>query len=184
MAQLILPLARPQKRRRLTARGHEEPPRARQPAGEAAAVGGQAGGSPAGRAFVVLIVDDDPLMTDMLPRRLRRVVRPDVEIRTAATPDEARQMILDGAPDAIISDYNLRHVQNGLDVLREAERVAPHAARILFSGHAAREIRGLGDAPIHAYLEKPMRLDELIAPVLDAIQQATGKDLRGGGPRG
>lgn len=134
--------------------------------------------------FILLIVDDDPLMTEMLPRRLRRVLLPDVDIRTAATPDEARDLIHSLHPDAVLSDYNLRQIQTGLDVLREAEEAVPHAARILFSGHARNEIAGLDGAAIHAYVEKPMRLDELISPILDVIERETGRDLRGGAPRG
>lgn len=130
--------------------------------------------------FVLLIVDDDPLMTDLLPRRLRKVLRADVSIHTATSAEQASDMIVALQPDAVITDFNLRQLRNGIDVLREAERHAPRAVRILFSGHAAREIAGLSQAPIHAYVEKPMRLDELITPVLDAIREATGTDLRGG----
>lgn len=139
--------------------------------------------TPTSGKFVLLIVDDDPLMTDMLPRRLRKVLRDNVEIKTARTAEEAKGLIRELRPDAVLSDYNLRQVETGLDVLREAEAQAPDAARILFSGHARREIDGLDGASIHAYLEKPMKLDELIPPVLDAIHAATGEDLRGGAMR-
>lgn len=133
-----------------------------------------------GRSFTLLIVDDDPLMTDMLPRRLKRFVRDGVEIQCARTVVEAKEMIRALRPDAVLSDYNLREIETGLDVLREALATTPQAARILFSGHTAHEIDGLGEAPIHAYLEKPMKLDELIPPMLAAIEEATGEDLRGG----
>ncbi|HET6405549.1 MAG TPA: response regulator [Candidatus Thermoplasmatota archaeon] len=188
MSSLVLPLVRSRRRRRLRFRarghGHDEPAR-RDERAQATAARPSAGSAPGGREpFVVLIVDDDPLMTDMLPRRLRRVVRPGVDIHTATTPHEASELIRALQPDAVLSDYNLRQAQNGLDILRLAQEDAPNAARILFSGHAAGEIKGLREAPIHAYLEKPMRLDELIPPVLDAIQRATGEDLRGEGPSG
>lgn len=184
MSTLVLPLAPRERARRLFARGPADPNR---PAGVS---GGRTGKVPAGApltgeraGFVMLIVDDDPLMTDMLPRRLRRVIRSDVDIRTATTVEEASEIIRSVRPDAVLSDYNLRQDKNGIDVLRVAEEVAPKAARILFSGHSAREIRGLPDATIHAYVEKPMKLDELITPVLDAIARATGDDLRGGATR-
>lgn len=134
-------------------------------------------------SVLMLIVDDDPLMTDMLPRRLRRAIREDIDIRTATTVEEAAEIIRTLRPDVVLSDYNLRQELNGLDVLRVAEEHVPSAVRILFSGHSAREIGALNDAAIHAYVEKPMKLDELIAPVLDAIARATGDDLREGGPR-
>jgi CheY-like chemotaxis protein len=134
--------------------------------------------------FLLLIVDDDPLMTDMLPRRMRKMLRADVEIRTAATAEEAFDLIRTLRPDVVLSDYNLRQAHTGLDVLRETYLHAPNAARILFSGHAKREIIGIADGDFDAYVEKPMRLDDLIPPVLDAIERATGEDLRGGAPRG
>lgn len=139
---------------------------------------------PTRAVFLLLIVDDDPLMTEMLPRRLRRVLDASVDIRTAATPEEARELIRALRPDAVLSDYNLRQIETGLDVLRDAERSVPDATRILFSGHSRNEIAGLDTAPIHAYVEKPMRLDELISPILDVIERETGRDLRGGAPRG
>src|SRR5581483_5162829 len=92
----------------------------------------------------ILIVDDDPLMTDMLPRRIRAGLR--AEVVTASTPEE------------------------GLAV---AERVHPEVVRILFSGHARHEIGPrLDEADLHGFLEKPMRLDEMIAPLASIIQGA------------
>lgn len=181
MPQVVLPLAPRTRRRRLLARAHGDPSRARAGADAPAPQDARAPARAAAphAPFRMLIVDDDPLMTDMLPRRLRRVLRDNVDIRTAATPDEAADIIRELQPDAILSDYNLRQMRTGLDVLREAEQHAPNAARILFSGHAAREIDGLQDASVHAYIEKPMRLDELVTPVLEAIERATGQDLRG-----
>lgn len=184
MATLVLPIAPRERARRIFARGAGDPTAGRESAQarpEKASAGGPLPGERT--AFVMLIVDDDPLMTDMLPRRLRRVIRNDVDIRTATTVEEAADLIRTLRPDAVLSDYNLRQDKNGIDVLRVAEQHAPNAARILFSGHSMREIRGLADAAIHAYVEKPMKLDELITPVLDAIARATGDDLRGGGPR-
>lgn len=182
MSQLILPLVQRPRRRILASPGTPEPLRgdAEPPAHSSREQGRGSAGARAG--FVLLIVDDDPLMTDMLPRRMRKVLRADVEIRTAASADEAMDIIRAIQPDVVLCDYNLRQLRTGLDVLREAETSAPRAARILFSGHAPGEIIGLAGASIHAYLEKPMQLDELIPPVLEAIRRATGQDLRGGAP--
>lgn len=131
-------------------------------------------------SFVLLLVDDDALMIEMLPRRLRRALRTDVEILTAATHEEAVGLMRSSPPDVVLSDYNLREQRTGLDVLGDAKTLAPRAVRILFSGHAPHEIAALGEAPIHAFLEKPMRLDELIDPLLDVIHRECGIDLRRG----
>jgi DNA-binding NtrC family response regulator len=135
----------------------------------------------------LLIVDDDPLMTDLLPRKLQRAMASGVRILTASNSTDAAQIIASQRPHVILSDFNLRETKTGLDVLAEAARAAPESARILFSGHTISEIgRPLRDADIHGYLEKPMRLDELVRPLLEAIRNATGLDLSregGDGPR-
>ena len=128
-------------------------------------------------SFRILVVDDDRLMTEFLPRKLRKAMRPGVQILTATTPEEARAIIDSMAPHVVLSDYNLRESETGLDVLRHAEAHAPEAARILFSGHTRGEIRGIDGATIHGYLEKPMKLDELIAPLISLIRESTGVNV-------
>lgn len=132
--------------------------------------------------FRILVVDDDRLMTEFLPRRLRKAMHPSVEILTATTPGEARAIIESMTPHVVLSDYNLRETETGLDILRHAEAHAPDAARILFSGHARAEIRGLDGALIHGYLEKPMKLDELIPPLIHLIRESTGVNVASEGP--
>lgn len=126
----------------------------------------------------LLIVDDDPLMTDLLPRKLQRAMSPRVRILTASNPGEASQIIESMRPDIVLSDFNLRDDRNGIDVLEEAASRAPQCARILFSGHTRREIgAALATAAIHAYVEKPMRLDDLVAALLSTVRDTTGIDL-------
>lgn len=132
----------------------------------------------------ILIVDDDPLMTDMLPRRLIRALR--ARVLTASTPEEGLRVAAEEQPTVVLSDFNLRAAMDGIDLLEEVERRAPDALRILFSGHAPHEIgRRLAEAPLHGFLEKPLRLDEMIAPLAAIIERETGLDLRrGSGPGG
>ncbi|GEM_PF-6048352 len=125
----------------------------------------------------ILIVDDDPLMTDMLPRRIRAGLR--AEVVTASTPEEGLAVAERVHPEVVLSDYNLRASMTGLDLLEEIERRLPGAVRILFSGHARHEIGPrLDEADLHGFLEKPMRLDEMIAPLASIIQGALGVDFR------
>jgi two-component system C4-dicarboxylate transport response regulator DctD len=125
----------------------------------------------------LLIVDDDPLMTDMLPRRLLRAL--DLKILTASSPEEGLRVADEENPEVVLSDYNLRASMTGLDLLAEIERRHPDAVRILFSGHTRTEIgTPLVDAPLHAFLEKPIRIDELIGPLAAIIQRTLGIDPR------
>jgi DNA-binding NtrC family response regulator len=125
----------------------------------------------------ILIVDDDPLMTDMLPRRIRAGLH--ATVLTASTPEEGLAMADAHHPEVVLSDYNLRAAMTGLDLLAEIERRQPDAVRILFSGHARHEIGArLDEVAIDGFLEKPMRLDELIAPLATIIQSTLGLDVR------
>lgn len=139
--------------------------------------------APATRAEVageirLLIVDDDPLMTEFLPRRLARAMLTNVRILTATTAAGADAIIEREQPHVILSDYDLRDVRTGIEVLRSAARLAPRSARILFSGHSRREIgASLEAAGVDAYIEKPMRLDDLIPQLLASIRATTGMDL-------
>lgn len=126
----------------------------------------------------ILVVDDDPFMREMLPRVLLRAYAPDERptVTTVGTPEEASRQ-LDGAADddetlVVLSDYNLRSIRNGLDVLTEVSARRPDAIRILFSGHTREEIRGIDKADIHDFLEKPFRIQDLIAPFRAAVERA------------
>ena len=125
----------------------------------------------------ILIVDDDPLMTDMLPRRIRGALR--LRVFTASTPEEGLRVADAESPEVVLSDYNLRASMTGIELLAEIERRHPEAVRILFSGHARHEIgKGLDGAALHGFLEKPLRLDELIQPLAAIIQETLGVDPR------
>jgi len=125
----------------------------------------------------ILIVDDDPLMTDMLPRRLKRALH--ARVLTASTPEEGLRVAVSERPAVVLSDFNLRAAMDGIDLLAEVERRAPGSLRILFSGHAPHEIgQRLQAAPLHGFLEKPLRLDEMIGPLAAIIERETGIDLR------
>lgn len=123
----------------------------------------------------ILVVDDDAFITDMLPRKLRRAY-PGLDVVTASSPAEGLALMSNGAaPDVVLSDYNLRADLNGLDVLSETARRRPHAVRILMSAHTRHEIGpALDAADIHGLVEKPMRLDEMLSPLLAIIQRARG----------
>ena len=134
-------------------------------------------GEPPGPAWTVLLVDDDPFMLDMLPRRLQKHLAPDrpVRVLTAKTPEEAEAYVQAGEEGllVVICDFNLRAAKDGIDVLRGIEARAPRSVRILYSGHAAHEIGPrLGTAPIHAFVEKPFRLEDMLPPLRDAILDA------------
>lgn len=118
----------------------------------------------------MLIVDDDPLMTDLLPRKLKRTLA-GCRILTATTPDDGIRLAREARPAVVLSDYNLRAALTGLDVLDEVARIDPAIIRILFTGHARHEIGPrLDRSDLHGFIEKPLRLDEMMQPLLDILR--------------
>lgn len=125
----------------------------------------------------ILVVDDDPMMLQMLPPHLQDLdVTPRVAgIVTARTPEAALDALgrLDGAPLVVLSDFNLKAAMNGLDLLREVQRRRPDAVRVLFSGYALEQ---LGDVDAggatHGFVEKPMRIREMLPPLTAIINRA------------
>lgn len=133
------------------------------------------GAAPSPRlALRILVVDDDPLMTDLLPRKLLRVIAaPPPLVLTASTPEEGIRLATIERPDVVLSDYNLRSSLTGLDVLDAVRRSHPLAVRVLFSAHTRTEIGpSIDAADIHGFVEKTMRLDEMMGPILDALRSA------------
>jgi DNA-binding NtrC family response regulator len=125
----------------------------------------------------VLLVDDDDLMLRILePALADLATTPRVtSVSTALDPDSALGAIdlAPSGPLVVVSDFNLKASLNGVDVLREAARRRPESVRILISGYAADQI---GDVTagglIHGFLEKPIRIRELYAPLASLIQES------------
>lgn len=138
----------------------------------------EGGLGPTRSAPLLLVVDDDALMTTLLPRKLGSAFGTDLRILTATTPEQAAQLVRETRPDIILSDYDLRSDKNGIDVLADAARVLPDCVRILFSGHTRQEIGpNLDRAAIHGFIEKPFRLDEMFEPFARVVRAACGLEL-------
>lgn len=125
----------------------------------------------------ILLVDDDAMMLHMLPPHLERLDTPmPVEkVETAPTPERALELLraLPPGPCAVVSDFNLKAPMNGLDLLEVVARERPDAARILISGYAGDQI---GDTrrggAVHGFVEKPLRIQELLPPLARLIRDA------------
>jgi DNA-binding NtrC family response regulator len=103
-----------------------------------------------------------------------------MKVATAQTPDAALQLLAVAGPGhlAVLSDFNLKAPMNGLQLLHAAAQMRPDSLRVLFSGYSAEQIGDVpGDGAAHAFLEKPMRMDTLIAqldPILRARAETPG----------
>lgn len=117
----------------------------------------------------ILIVDDDFLFAEMLPKLLlKSVSKPRLHVLSARSAQEAILLTRAQRFDVVLCDFDLRVEQSGFDVLREASRDGHAPLRILISGHPPHEIPDAPDGTFDAFLEKPMTLREVV-PLLSAL---------------
>lgn len=124
--------------------------------------------------LTVLLVDDDVLMLRILAPRIQRLeVHPPVaRVVTAQTPEAALDVLekIGPGPLAILSDFNLKATMNGLQLLAKIRERRPDAVRILFSGYSSEQIGDVSaEGAAQAFLEKPLRIDELMGPLARTI---------------
>ncbi len=108
----------------------------------------------------VLIAEDDPGVRESLEIALRYA---GYDVLLAADGGKALQQVADKAPDAIVLDVNMPHI-DGLSVCRTMRQKGDRTPVLMLT--ARQEIRdrveGL-DAGADDYLTKPFALDELLA---------------------
>jgi len=131
----------------------------------------------------VLLVDDEAGFVDTLSRRLslRKL-----EVRTAASADEALDILANETIDVVVLDVRMPGT-DGLTATKSIKRRHPTVEVILLSGHATLEA-SVGGMALGAfdYLLKPVHLDELVYKIEDAhrkktIEEEKNRSLRADG---
>lgn len=122
----------------------------------------------------VLIVDDDFLFSDYLPRELRReVVAPQLDIMTERTALAAMRRLREERYDVVVADYDLRTDETGVDVLRIATDAEGRPLRILLTGHSPQEIGEIANR-WDVFLDKPATLREVVPLLAQVIGAQLG----------
>lgn len=109
----------------------------------------------------IVLVDDDPLVVTSWTRVLKSAGLP---IWSTTSPLAALKFLRDeAAPIAIISDQNMPQI-SGLELLAEAQKRAPNAARLLTTGNPTMKLlaEAINRSHIHFYLEKPVAARQLV----------------------
>ena len=117
----------------------------------------------------VLVVDDEPDLTDVLSRVLRYE---GWTVRTAATGAAARTQARELRPDAIVLDWMLPDT-DGLALLRELRAALPDVCVLFLTARDAVEDRIAGiTAGGDDYVTKPFSLEEVVARLRGLLRRA------------
>jgi two-component system probable response regulator PhcQ len=120
----------------------------------------------------VLIVDDEPIITDMLKDVLSSEP---YRILSAGSAEEALDLLAQDQVDVLISDEKMPGM-TGTEFLALARHKYPDTIRMILTGHASLEsaIRAINEGEIYRFFTKPCNVFDLAITIRQALQQ---KDL-------
>ncbi len=108
-----------------------------------------------GRQPVIMLVDDEPMVTQVLASFLD--LETEYEVITCSSGAEALERLSSGPVDVVVSDF-LMPGMNGLELLAEVGRRDPDIPRLMLTGYADKEnaIKAINEVGLFQYLEKPL----------------------------
>jgi DNA-binding response OmpR family regulator len=119
----------------------------------------------------VLLIEDEAVLRGVIARNL---TSRGVEVREAATAEQAIQATLNDPPDLLLLDINLPD-QTGWDVLRELKRRNTDVPTIVLSAVRVSQTRLDEFNPV-AYLPKPFPIDALLRLVVQPGRPSAVRD--------
>jgi two-component system OmpR family response regulator len=124
---------------------------------------------PDGGPARILVVDDEPTLTDLLSMALRYE---GCEVRTAATGHSAVRAAKEFQPDAVVLDVMLPDL-DGFEVLRRLRGTTPDVPVLFLTARDAVEDRIAGlTAGGDDYVTKPFSLEEVVARLRGLLRRA------------
>ncbi len=116
----------------------------------------------------VLLVDDEPLVTEALRRALHRE---SLDVRTANSADEAFGLLAHEPMDVVVSDEMMPGML-GSDFLGVVCAKYPETIRIILTGHPNLDtaLRAINKGQIYRFLIKPCSGPELALTIRQGIQ--------------
>ncbi len=131
--------------------------------------------SPGAESARILVVDDEPYITDLLCTALRFE---GFTVDVAATGSEALAALRSNRPDLVLLDVMLPDME-GIDVCRRLREVGDKVPVVFLTARDATEDKVSGLSLGDDYVTKPFSLDELVAR-LRAVLRRSGLDDSGG----
>lgn len=123
----------------------------------------------------VFVVDDLPEILQFFEALSRRLASQGVRIVTENNSRRALERVREETFDLIVSDYRMREV-DGISVLSAARESRPDAPRVLMTGYneIPAPIARIREAQVDAYIQKPLRTQELMLLLLDFLNRNDG----------
>jgi len=118
----------------------------------------------------VLVIDDDPLVLNVLSSAL---TRDGIEVTAARNGKEGLQALLQHDCDVALVDWKMPEM-DGVTFVREARKIWPWLSVVMVSGMHPEEADA--DLPISQFLAKPLRSAQVIAAVRQAAAEARARD--------
>src|SRR5450755_1301986 len=115
----------------------------------------------------ILLVDDEPQVTDALKRALRREP---YTFLTAVSASAAQQLLERHHVDVVISDEQMPGI-SGSQFLGSVRRQYPHTIRMILSGQASLEaaVRAINEGEVYRFFLKPCNATDLVFTVRQAL---------------
>ncbi len=117
----------------------------------------------------ILVVDDEPVITEMLRQQF---TREGYEVFTAGSAEEALVLIARQPMDVVISDEMMPGMK-GTEFLSILRRRQPETIRIMLTGYATLDgvIRAINEGEIYRYFTKPCNLIDIVVTIRQALRQ-------------
>ena len=121
-----------------------------------------------GRQPVIMLVDDEPMVTQVLASFL--ALETDYEVITCDSGADALEKLSAGPVDVVVSDF-LMPGMNGLELLAEVGRQDPEIPRLMLTGYADKEnaIKAINEVGLFQYLEKPLDNAQFLLALKNAL---------------
>ena len=117
----------------------------------------------------ILLVDDDPVLLQVLPETLRLRI-PELMIDTCLSGLQALERLKISDYDVVVSDIKMPSL-DGLGLLGKIQSGWPNIPIILMTGHGEEELANRGlQAGAFDFVHKPIEREAFIASVRRAIQ--------------
>ena len=125
----------------------------------------------------LLVVDDDPLILDLLRQSFEQLYA----VHCASSGEAALEILASEAIDLVITDQRLPGI-TGLDMLSRARRTQPDLSAILLTAYTDPEnlIAAINAGHVYRYVVKPWRADELMMTVRNALENVELRRERAG----